>query len=300
MISTGTARRGEVLGVPKGCRGNGARMSMAGGSRFWKARAKWMLADSLPLVAVVLVVILLGVFGGSQPVTLRDMAALALVSGLTACSVVEAAKRILRLRGYYQERQVRLWLEDRAPDQKTGQAGLRELIDAAGIRRSPTETGDEATTELPSDGQAHLGDAVMRSQRDRLELFDLPMEQLAGQIGEAVELMLKQPTSLPSLAHIMTGRPARDLADSDPLRERRATQQARAALDNLQITIGRRWRRYVAGNALWLSGLVGFGLMEFSSAVRDSRLAGAVALFAGGFLSWVIRDLAVAVERARR
>ncbi len=275
-------------------------MRMGGGTRFWKARAKWLLADSLPVVAVVGVVALVGVFGGTQPVTVRDMAALAFISGLTSCAVVEAAKRILRLRGYYQERQIRLWVMDRAPDSKTGSTGLLELVGAAGIRPSPIEAGERSAAEADPEAEARLGVAVVRSQRDRLELFDLPMEQLAGQIGEAVELMLKQPTSLPSLARIMTGRPADQIVDSDLVVDRRATQQARAALDNLQITIGRRWRRYVAGNALWLSGLVGLGLMQFSDEVRDSRLAGAVALFVGGFLSWVIRDAAVAVERARR
>ena len=63
------------------------------------------------------------------------------------------------------------------------------------------------------------------------------------------------------------------------------SQRLRAALDQLQISIGERWRRYVQGTALWLSGAYGFSLAYLLN-VSGRSVYVIDALVIGGFFSW--------------
>ena len=82
--------------------------------------------------------------------------------------------------------------------------------------------------------------------------------------------------------------------------EFRRSQRVRSGLDQLQISVGGRWRRYVQGTALWLSGLYGILLVFITRAPSSARPEFIIgALLIGGVLSWVARDVAAVIERWR-
>jgi hypothetical protein len=74
----------------------------------------------------------------------------------------------------------------------------------------------------------------------------------------------------------------------------------RAGIDQLQVSIGHRWRRYVRSAAVGLSGLIGIAIVEASEVpTRQRGLDILAALLVGGFVAWFARDVAALVERLR-
>jgi hypothetical protein len=75
----------------------------------------------------------------------------------------------------------------------------------------------------------------------------------------------------------------------------------RGGLDQLQVSIGERWRHYARATAAWLSGalaLIMSYVVHISPGVRTVSVLSALIL--GGFFSWLARDLVAVVERIRR
>jgi hypothetical protein len=85
----------------------------------------------------------------------------------------------------------------------------------------------------------------------------------------------------------------------DDLRSFRASQQARATLDSIQVSVGGRWRRSIQAASVLLAAVAAL-LIELTQQ-SDSRwtffIAGAII---GGPISWTIRDITAGVERWRR
>lgn len=225
-----------------------------------------------------------------------DMLAFALLTGLASYATIEILKRVFALRGRYQLRQTRLWLTKQGHDD------------------------DDAFNSLLRTMR------LDRGRREELRVFNMPTEQLAAQISTAADLALTRLASarddkadLPFLV-ALTGLPeeairlAADVDTSPPPiadprrygleREAQASELAarvRGGVDQLQISLGERWRGYVQGAALWISGGCGIVLVQ-GSAVPPGEEARYVlaALIVGGVFAWLARDLAAVVERARR
>jgi hypothetical protein len=105
--------------------------------------------------------------------------------------------------------------------------------------------------------------ALARGESKRV--FNLPIEQLAGQIGAAADVALTARAEHPALISALAGEKApEDSVAPPPSREDdaayRLAQRVRAGVDQLQISVGERWRQYVQGGAIWISGLYGIGL----------------------------------------
>jgi len=251
------------------------------------------LTDVFQLFAVIAIVVLACVFPSfhfrgtgmtSAPVTsvLASIFWFAVICGLASMATVEAAKRLAGLRGLYQRNQVVRWLDDRSGTPATADAALAELDQALG---RPPMAGNSRP--------ARSGD----DSRKRRALYDLPIGQLVAQVGIAADLALTDTSRYQSLLSVLTGEASPTAKKGD---ERvRQSQLLRTALDQLQISVGDRWRRYVQGTALWLSGAYGLALGYLLDMPGRSVyvIAG---LFIGGFFAWLARDLAGGVERWRR
>jgi hypothetical protein len=243
-----------------------------------------------------------------------------LVSGLASMATIEVAKRLFGLRSHYQRLQVMAWLRSRPAQPALGSAGSGQDDPGAGAAVS-----DELYTAMGLDQEF--------SQLQRRWLFDLPIDQLVAQVSSAVDIALADParyqlllgamsgqaiaasaappakTAAPASAAVPAGvspaaatgtaaslRGAEESADS----EFRRSQRVRSGLDQLQISVGGRWRRYVQGTALWLSGLYGILLVFITRAPSSARPEYIIgALLIGGMLSWVARDIAAVIERWR-
>ncbi len=203
-----------------------------------------------------------------------DLLMFALLCALASFAVVEVLKRLFNLRGWYQLERTRLWFAERTKDE--GQA-FRHLVDAMGV------------SDLP---------------RDVRQLFNLPTEQLAAQIGVAADVALTSPGRYEELIGGLTGRSFRE-GEGDKMEEderlRHMAQRVRAGVDQLQITLGEEWRRSIQGAVMWIAGVFGIGF-AFAGDVGQAAHARyvLVALILGGVLAWTVRDLSRVVENARR
>lgn len=225
---------------------------------------------------------------GSVSAQARDLLWFALACGLLSFATIECVKRLTYVRARYHENETRLWLQTR--------------LDR--IRREPTESADRTSPFQ------QLVSAMGIEPDARRLLFNLPSEQLAAQISAAADLALtserddrytyllasvtKDERDLPS-----EGAPPTS-TETDEARDLRRAQQVRIGLDQLQVAMRDRWRRYLWGAGLWISGAYGIGLAFAGNreTVEGPRHVLA-ALVLGGVVAAVARDLTAIVERLR-
>jgi hypothetical protein len=225
----------------------------------------------------------------------RDTLWFSLLCGLASFASIEILKRVFGLRGLFQYRQTENWLAERG----VGGGGFSQLLDSMGLERDQRE---EAT------GEAR-------------RVFNLPTEQLAAQIGAAADVALASltlerdegappgplflagltgvpPETVVAYAHDRGGASDAPLGDS-PRTELAA--RVRLGVDQLQISLSERWRRYVQGAALWISGAYGIVLVQDSPVETGAEARYVLAaLVMGGLFAWVARDIAAVIERLRR
>ena len=261
------------------------------------------------------------------------LAGAALFAGLSAAAILEVAKRLIGLRGMYQQRQIKLWLQERSSrydatsgtyafrdDEETAEWDEGETAEWRARHRRPhielerlvgVLTDDDlhamrshARSPGASDAAApRVGDALSRYSTTRrlARFYDLPIEQLSAQIYAAMDVAVREPERFPAVMKAVTGMGIGEVLPNSGRSAIEVAQAVRAGVDALHIDVGEGWRNYVRGTAIWLSGSVGLVTVLWSDV--NGRDAGAYmlsSLLLGGFLAWVLRDLAAAVERWRR
>ncbi len=212
----------------------------------------------------------------------------ALLCGAAAYGTVEILKRVFALRGLYQQRQTQRWLDERT---EYGEVAYKQLLTAMGTR--PGREG--RTFNLPNEQLAALvsgaADAALASGR-QLE----GVAALGGLDQAEVEFASKAMRATDEKEAQM----AEGMAEK-PVDPTFVAQRVRAGVDQLQISLGERWRRYLQTGTLWIAGAWGiaFATAGERSAAAEGRLIVA-AVILGGPLAWTLRDLAALIERARR
>lgn len=218
--------------------------------------------------------------GGTVSSRVRDILWFSALCGLVSFSTIEIVKRLTNVRGFVQREHVRLWLGERTQDAEAAvDTSFGELLRAMG---SPDDD-------------------------DALRVFNLPAGRLAAQIGLASDIAYGRPEDYRMLIWGLTrGIPALSAQDQSPPYEPNTDlafevgQRIRTGVDQLQISLTERWRRYVQGSALWVSGVYGIGLTyaaDFPSQTETRYVLAALVL--GGAFAWVVRDVAAVLERSR-
>jgi len=222
--------------------------------------------------------------------TMAGLLGFAAACGFCAMVVVEAIKRLLPLRSWFQRRHVAQFLVERSGAEK-GFAAMGELVHE--LHLADGEPRVRESEHRDRDYFVELG----RSWATRrvvgragvASVFNLPPEQLTGQIGQLVEVPLDEHP--PAAPHLM-----RALATGD-----RPETAVPVAIDQLHVILIGRWRHYLQATTWWLSGAV--GLVVAMTHVVPSVNSGTqvmAALVLGGFFAWLTRDIVAAVERLRR
>jgi hypothetical protein len=252
-------------------------------------------------------------------------------------AIVQVAKNLFNLRGLYQERQIRQWLADRGSDHDY--RSFSQLLEGLGLKAASQVPNKGEAQPTPDTGTTSLQTTKWRwpSDADRAEVrrfFGLPIEQLTPQIGAVAELasaegnrlaLLKSlagksgwpkidqfaartsgPSPTPAAGQPAAqtgGQPVAQTGQEDEEVELRLelAHLIRGGLDQLQVSIGERWRHYARATAAWLSGalaLIMSYVVHLSPGVRTVSVLSALIL--GGFFSWLARDLVAVVERIRR
>lgn len=229
----------------------------------------------------------------------REVLWFTVICGLASMATVEVGKGLFGLRGIYQRQQIAKWLQQRAPNDEARPAVFELLLRAMGIDVIAYNADD-----------IELRPAARRAaKRQMRQLFALPIEQLAAQISIAADLALSDPIRYSALLGALSaehhtsaashelGVRSKDVSGT----ELRLAQRVHAGVDQMQISVGERWRHYVRGTAVLVSGAYGIVLANTTIANQDAEFSNILAaLIIGGMLSWVFRDLAAAIERWRR
>jgi hypothetical protein len=243
---------------------------------------------------------------GSISAQASDLLWFALACGLLSFATIESVKRLTPLRAMYHERITRQWLQTRFERIR------REPTDGSELK-DRTESQTTESTDRTSPFQ-QLVAAMGIEPDDRRRVFNLPSEQLAAQISAAADLALTSEDDRYTNFLASVTKDERDLPSEDrepssenaPPPERdeedelRRAQQARIGLDQLQVALRDRWRRYLWGAGLWISGAYGIGLAfaGHRETIEGPRHVLA-ALVLGGVVAAVARDLTAIVERLR-
>jgi hypothetical protein len=223
--------------------------------------------------------------------------------GVLSMALLQTAKDLFPLRRWFQAARVRAWLR--------AQAAQAPPIPGAAVN---ADTAEADLIRLATSG-------------DRAALFDLPIEQVTGQINAAGRIVLDFPWEHEHLFRCLAAQAnaddVRKLIESRPPAQgprpalgaeeksalidarNRVTHQAQRSLDGLQISAGFRWKLYLQMTSIGLSGLIVWaGLMLFVREpievfVRHLPLYAATAVV-GGFLAPVARELVAALEGLRK
>ena len=229
-------------------------------------------------------------------------AALAAV-GVLSMALIQTAKDLLPLRRWFQAARVQAWLRAQAA-------------------QAPPTPGAAVNAEAAEADLIRLA-----TSGDRAALFDLPIEQVTGQMNAAARLVLDFPWEHEHLARCLAAqasegdvrrlleagppaqgpRPALSAEEKSALVDarNRVTHQVQRSLDGLQISIGFRWKLYLQIASIALSGLIVWaGLLLFVREpievfARHLPLYVATAVV-GGFLAPVARDLVAALQGLRK
>ena len=317
-----------------------------------KSREKWLFVST----ALVMLMLCLASFAvvallnagfvqvrtGAIEVLLMRSAAI----GVIVMASIQTVRAIIPVRSRFHRQKVKTWLR-RADDESRRPPEFRERMREAvkGYRPPPPPTpdggspsssgsspgGEPETPPLepyvrPETTEQDILDELLRlttaEGADRPEVslafFDLPLEQLCGQISAGAERAIVDPRSHgPILLRLANAAGEEDVlelfkahyqqpptdkgADERYVRARaRVEERVRRSIDCLQIESGFYWRRRLRGLAVALAAVLGLTAALVASQWLASVPAALATGFISGFFAMLARDLTAIVERLRR
>jgi hypothetical protein len=224
--------------------------------------------------------------------------------GLLSMALIQVLKDLLPVRRWFQRYWVLQWLQQR-------RALLGNSSDLP-----PIEKVESDLVQLSTDG-------------DSKSLYNLPIEQLCGQLNSAAQAVLDHPNDHNALLrHLASKASANDIETvlrcSERYREQagiklegpelsafskcvdarnRVAHQVQRAMDALQLSAGNRWKLWIQIFSIALSGIMAaigvsfFG--EIHGCLRRTEVTLAVAIL-GGFFAPVARDLIAGMQSVRK
>lgn len=215
--------------------------------------------------------------------------------GIVTMAILQLLKDLLPTRRWFQ----RWWLR---------RFWLYRNADEHEISR---EHADEALTKL----------VILATAGDDKALFNLPVEQLIGQLNAAVQSLLDRPgdPEYANLLHIIApyaGEDVKALLGPRPKTKgklthyvdsrNRVAQQVQRSLDALQIAMGYRWTWLLRFLSVFVSAVIIYTSLRvyggdkfWGEAGLANILYAVVVSILGGFLAPVARDLFAAIQSLR-
>jgi hypothetical protein len=227
--------------------------------------------------------------------------AAALAVGLFSMALIQTFKDLLPIRRWFQRSWVLQWLD---------------------LRRTSAGKRMSMLPAVPNDAPDLLEDDLVRlaADGDRNSFYNLPIEQLCGQLNSAAQSVLDHPEEHPQLLSYLAAKAEPEdiakvvscslmyrqksgskLNDDDQQAaftdcvdaRNRVAHQVQRAIDALQLSAGNRWKFWIQIFSIALSGLVAIFTVPLFADVSDERRIGLTLLVAllGGFFAPVARDL---------
>jgi len=279
-----------------------------------------------------------GVFQQARDGAMEALLLQSAAIGVIAMASLQLVRAMVPVRSWFHRHRVSTWL-GRAPDELRKTADFKErmleliAVDAGlGEYIRPQTTEQEIIHRLLQLTTAEGGDRPAVS----LAFFDLPLEQLCGQISAGAERAIVDPKAngaiLLRLANAageddvvrffrahrqlhpprhsepeatvagLPDSPSPDARAEEQLMRARASveERVRRSIDCLQIETGFYWRRRLRGLAVGLSAALGATAALVGEHPFASALTATLSGIIGGFFAMLARDLAAIVERLRR
>ena len=221
--------------------------------------------------------------------------------GVLTMVLIQVTRMLLPVRGWFHRDLLRAWMG--AATTAESIAAIKEFEQTLKPPASPRQTTDD-------------GDDVLRA------VYDLPIEQLCGQLGAVMDAALDDPGSYKNFARCCAGTEGEKAVEiffnTHPSLEATELHASLARLfqrrlSGFQIACGAKWRRALRWAVLLVS--IGFGCLFALSSVditppkdgiisTSARLGqvlyGAVAGVIGAFIAMFLRDVVAIVEGRRR
>lgn len=233
------------------------------------------------------------------------VASAAAALGALSMAVLQTLKDLLPVRQIFHRKRINAWLEKHA-------------------KESPHKVKANAT-------QAENDLILLATAGDVDAFYDLPLEQLCGQMNSALQVALDFPEKYGNLlwcvAHLCDEKDRnllapvrkelkellekarkdlkpeeRDVVDEYAAARSRVAHQMQRAIDGLQIAEGFRWKQRMQWMAILLSimfAMVAYAMAAEGAWAGDMGRAIVLGILAG-FLAPVSRDLVAALERFRK
>lgn len=227
--------------------------------------------------------------------------------GAFSMALIQTTKNMFPILRAFQRWYVKKWLKEKA----------NEATKRMGIEVS-AEKAEHDMINLATDGNANA-------------LFDLPIDQLCGQLNAATALMLDFPADHPDLLRCLAslddkgdverlmggdrGKSIEDLRKNNPAEAQalidartRVTHLVQRSVDGLQIAAGGNWKFRLQRASFILSAvltLVALGLQQWYDPTKrswpslESMVLFVVTAIAAGFIAPVARDLLASIEQLR-
>lgn len=225
--------------------------------------------------------------------SLRAIAAV----GFLAMCLIQAIRFLIPVRSWFHQNKLRLWLSSSTEtDQEPGHSPGQEL---------------GATSSKDADFEQILN---LTNTKDPTAFFEMPIEQVCGQLSAVAELILSQPQTYKTLIVAFAGSGASKDAkkliqmpsaplqtQSDDVRDRVAYAIQRN-IDAFQIAAGNSWRRCMRLAAIIVSAAIAYGAVSRRPEIRawDVFMTALSVGLVAGFLASVFRDIVAIIERLRR
>lgn len=221
--------------------------------------------------------------------------------GFLSMAIIETLKNMFPVRNQFQSFCLNQWL-----------AAHQKIASERFVKLKRPVSMDEAKADL----------LTLAVNGNAGALFDLPIEQLCGQLNAAIRVALDYPCEHFSLLAIAAARaPESDMAlilsegpapivDPDKmtaaeLKERsrfvdarnRVTQQVQRAVDAFQISTGFRWKFWMQVASFVLPALIALIALKHAHVGKGALLLTALV---AGFIAPVAHDVLVVIQRLRR
>jgi hypothetical protein len=221
--------------------------------------------------------------------------------GVLSMAVIQAVKDTSPIRSAFQKRFLREWLRRRSAHHFSSKG-------ISGLRQPPAE-GKLAEVERDL--------ILLATGGDDAAFYDLPVEQMCGQISAASQIVLEYPQRHELLFRLLAAQARPDdigallsppIAETEPAvstyrdARNRVTHHVQRSLDALQIALAFRWKFYLQLLAFATSFVIaatGIAMISSESAFSKIVTAGIVGVVAG-FVAPIARDLVVALQQLRK
>jgi hypothetical protein len=252
--------------------------------------------------------------------------------GVLSMAIIQTVKDLSSVRRWFQRRAVARWLGTKAAESGArlhawalSEEG-RAFMGREGSRKAVAPAFSGFSGRVAA-GPAEADLVLLATDGDRAALYDLPVEQLCGQLNSASQVVLDRPARHQDLMFCLASRaepldlarlvfPPSEARAARPKsgqgQERfdayvdarnRVAHQVQRALDALQLSVGFQWKFYLQLASILLSGVIaGLGVFFFSDVDSVLKRLGTTVVVAtvGGFLAPVARDLVASLRQLRK